>query len=329
MKIGNKIIGDGYPVYIIAEVGSNHNGKLDEAIKLIESFAAAGADAIKFQLFKAEHLYTKSDPRYDATIPFETPREWIPKLVEVAKKFNVHLSASPFDFNAVDVLVNNEVPFIKIASPEIRDYSLMNYCSDRGIPVIISTGVSNIIDIGRAINVFESQNFLDLIILQCTSVYPCPPSDLNLNVIRTLKNTFEYPVGLSDHSMSILAPSLAVTLGACVIEKHVTLDRLGSSPDSKISITLDEFKDMVLYIREAEKTFGNRVKKVLKNERLDLHQKSIVAVCNIKKGEKISKEKLIIKRGEGGLSPFLIEEINGVIARKNISKDDVITFKHI
>lgn len=330
IHIGDRSVGIGQPTYIIAEVGSNHNGSLDEAKMLIKALADAGADAVKFQLFKADLLYTKADKRYEGTIPFETPREWLPELMEISKKYNIDFSASPFDFEAVDLLEANNCPFIKIASPEVRDYSLLKYSAKKGIPIILSTGVCEISDVGLAVNAIESTKICDLVILHCSSVYPSSSTDMNLRVIENFSKLFPHPIGLSDHSMSIVYPSIAVALGACVIEKHVTFDQLGKSPDSPISISIEDFKSMVNLIRETELALGSPYKKILKDrERPDLHQKSIVSKISISKGESLSPEKLIIKRAQGGLSPFLMDEISNYFAQIDIATDEIITFKHI
>ena len=327
IKIGNRIIGPGRPVYIIAEIGSNHDGNKDQALELIRETAKAGADAVKFQFFKAESLYRYNDDRYKITKKFETPREWLPELIEEAKIHNIHFSASPFDVEAIDLLVKNNVPFLKIGSPEIRDYQLLTHSASSNTPIILSTGVTNITDVAYAVDIIEKNNFSDLVILQCTSIYPTEPKYVNLNVIKTFQEIFPYPIGLSDHSMSSTIPAAAVALGACVIEKHVTLDQNGPSPDSSISITIKNFSKMVVAIREIEIALGSSYKSIIDGkESYIAHEKSLVAKKDIELGEILNENNLIAKRASGGISSLLAKEVYGYKINKPLPKDSLLSF---
>lgn len=327
VTIADRIVGQGFPVFIIGEVGSCHDGKLSQAKDLISAIADAGADAVKFQFFTADGLYTKKDPRNAASKPFETPREWIPELSAYAQSCDIIFSASPFDFESVDLLVQSGVPFLKIASPEIRDFPLLAYCARTGLPLIISTGVSTLADIERAVICVREAEGNDIILLQCPSIYPTDPSDVNLRVIKTLRHVFGVPTGLSDHSMSVTIPAVSIAFGACVIEKHVTLDRSLKGPDHPISLTVDEFRQMVKNVRETEQALGSSLKQIIKGkERIDLHEKSIVARVNIPEGEKIVTDMVIVKRGYGGIESLFIDKVIGRIARKNVSADTILTW---
>lgn len=328
VTIAGRVIGPGHPVFVIGEVGSCHDKNLSQAKKLIDGVAEAGADAVKFQLFIAEQLYIRSDPRFfELAKPFETPREWLPELVMYSKSRGILFSASPFDKEAVDLLVQVEAPFLKIASPEIRDFPLLEHCAHTGLPLIISTGATTLDDVKRAVNCVYKAGATDVVLLHCTSVYPTEPKDINLRVIETLRQTFNLPVGLSDHSMSSSIPAAAVAVGACLIEKHVTLDRLLRGPDHPISLTITEFKEMVKLVREIELALGSSVKCIIEGkERPDLHEKSIVARVDISNGEKITADKVTVKQVPGGIGPAFLNRIIAQTVRKKIRADTVLTW---
>lgn len=330
VTIADRIVGNGFPAFIIGEVGSCHDGKLNQAKDLISAVADAGADAVKFQFFTADGLYTKNDPRNAASKPFETPREWIPELSAYAQSCGIIFSASPFDFESVDLLAQFGAPFLKIASPEIRDFPLLAYCAKTGLPLVISTGVSTLSDIERAVICVREAGGNDIILLQCPSIYPTEPCDVNLRVIETLRHVFGVPIGLSDHSMSNTIPAVSIALGACVIEKHVTLDRSLKGPDHPISLTVNEFKQMVKNVRETELALGSSFKQIIKNkERIDLHEKSIVAKVNISEGDKITDDMVIVKRGYGGIESLFIDKVRGRIAKKAVAADSILTWDDI
>jgi sialic acid synthase SpsE len=327
VTIANRVIGQGHPVFIIGEVGSCHDGKLSQAKELIDAVAEAGADAVKFQFFTGKDLYSQSDARCDASKPYETPRDWIPELAGYAKSRGILCSASPFDIEAVDFLVQAGAPFLKIASPEIRDYPLLEYCAGTGLPLIISTGVSTLADVELAMNCVRKAGATDIVLLQCPSIYPTQPADVNLRVIATLRHAFGVPTGLSDHSMSTYIPCASVALGACVIEKHITLDRSLKGPDHPISLNVAEFRQMVKGVREVELALGSPVKRIIEGkERPDLHEKSIVAKVDILEGDKITPDMVIIKRGYGGIESVLLDKVIGRTARKTVSADTILTW---
>ena len=336
IQIGNKKIGCNNPTYIIAEIGSNHNKDKEIAKKLIDKAADAGVDAVKFQTFKAEKLYSKKAPKffkdelkpYDLIKSIELPRNWLNELLVYSKKKGLHFLSSPFDFEAVDKLDKIGVPAFKIASFEIVDLELIEYIAKKKKPIILSTGLANIEEIQDAIEVIKQQGNCELVLLHCNSVYPAPVNIVNLNAIKTMDSIFNVPIGFSDHTEGIHIPIAAVAKGAKVIEKHFTLDRKMKGPDHNFAIEPDELKQMVTYIRDIEKAQGTGEKKIsdIEKEMYEKARRSIHANKDIPKGTKISREMLIIKRPGYGIKPKYINELKDKKAKKNIKKDEWITW---
>lgn len=336
----NRFIGKDHPCYIIMDVGANHNQDLKTAKKLIEVSAEMGADAVKFQTYTADKLYSSKTPLFSSSpIPAnelikkcEHPRDWLPILNEVAKKNNIHFASSPFDFEAVDLLEEIDVPFYKIASPEIVDLELIDYIAKKRKPIIISTGMSSIADVEDAVNTILKTNNKEIILLHCNTLYPTPVEEINLKAIKTLKKVFKCPIGFSDHSLGIHISLAAVSIGAKVIEKHFTLDRTQKGPDHVFAIEPLELYDLVRKIRDIEKAFGNGIKKPSKlelKENFKMARRSIIAARKIPKGIIISRDMLIVKRPGFGIKP---KHINIVIGRKaivDIEEDQWITWEMI
>jgi len=337
VKIGNKKIGNNNPCFVIAEAGSNHNKNFEIAKKLIDAAADAKADAVKFQIFKADKLYSKNTPKfdylegknaYDLIKEIETPREWIKDLKKYCDKKKIYFLATPFDYEAVDLL-EPYVPAYKIASFEIVDLDLVKYAAEKGKPMIISTGMANLGEIEDAINTIKSTGNKDIIVLHCNSVYPTPSDIVNLKAIDTIKNAFNLPVGFSDHTLDIHIPLAAVARGSHVIEKHITLDRKMKGPDHSFALEPNDLKKMIKNIREVEKALGNGIKEKSEKESEEMYKKarrSIHAVSDIPKGNKISRDMLIIKRPGYGIKPKFMQTIIGRKAVKDIKKDDWITW---
>jgi len=340
VKIKNRLIGKEEPSFIIAEAGSNHNGKLEIAKKMINVAVKSGADAVKFQIFRAEDLYSKYTPEfsylkgqkvYDLIKDIETPREWIKELAEYCKKRNIHFLATPFDFEAVDLL-DRYAPAFKIASFEIVDLKLIKYAAEKGKPMIVSTGMSNLGEIEDAINAIKSVGNEDIILLHCNSLYPTPVEIINLRAIETMRTAFKVPIGFSDHTLGIHIPIAAVAMGACVIEKHFTLDRTLPGPDHSFAIEPDELKEMVKCIRDIEKARGNGIKEKSELESEEMYikaRRSIHAKVDIPKGTKITKNMLIVKRPGYGIKPKFIDMVVGREAKKDIKEDEWITWNAI
>ena len=333
VKIENKLIGDGEPCFIIAEAGSNHNGSIEQAKKLIDVAAEAGADAVKFQIFKAEDLYSKYTPEfsylkeqsvYELIKNIETPREWIKELAGYCKEKGIIFLASVFDFEAVDLL-DKYVPAFKIASFEITDLELLKYAAEKGKPMIISTGMANLGEVEDAINTIKSVGNEDIILLHCNSLYPTPVEVVNLRAMETMRTAFKVPVGFSDHTLGIHIPIAAVAMDACVIEKHFTLDRTLPGPDHFFAIEPDELKEMVNCIRDVEKARGSGIKKKSELESEEMYikaRRSIHAKVDILKGTKITRDMLIIKRPGYGIKPKFIDIVIGRDVKKDIKEDE-------
>ena len=340
IKIGDRWVGEGERTYIIAEAGSNHNGDFANAIKLIDTAVDAGADAVKFQIFKAENLYSKNTPGfqslnnqdvYELIKKIETPREWISKLSDHCKSAGIEFMATPFDNEAVDLL-NEHTSAFKIASFEIVDLELIKYTASKSTPMIISTGMASMEEIQDAIQAASSMGNSEIALLHCNSVYPSPPDIVNLKVIQTMKEAFDHPIGFSDHTLGNHISLAAVAMGACIIEKHITLDRTMDGPDHSFALEPDELKSMINNIRELEQAFGTGVKEVSALEYQENYMKgrrSIHANCDISAGDLLTREMLVIKRPAYGIAPTQIDELIGRKAKIDIKEDEWITWEMI
>ena len=340
MKLGKKCVGKTQPCFIIAEAGSNHNGNLEQAKRLIAVAAEAKADAVKFQIYRAEKLYSKHTPEfsylegqniYELIKNIETPREWIKELAGYSETKNIVFLATPFDFEAVDIL-DKYVSAFKIASFEITDLELLEYAAEKGKPMIISTGMANLGEIEDAITAIKSVGNKHIVLLHCNSLYPAPVEAANLRAMETMRTAFKVPVGFSDHTLGINIPVAAVAMGACVIEKHFTMDRNLPGPDHSFAIEPDELKEMVGYIREVEKAKGKGIKEKSKLESEEMYikaRRSIHAKVDIPKGTKITGDMLVIKRPGYGIKPKFIDIVVGREAKKDIKEDEWISWEMI
>jgi sialic acid synthase SpsE len=275
VKIGNKLVGPGNPCYVIAEIGINHNGDLEIAKQLIQKSAEAGCDAVKFQK-RTPELCVPLDQRnvlretpwgqmtyMDYRYKVEFDENQYQELADFASKFEIHLFASPWDVESVDFLVNMKHPVIKIPSASITDIELLEKIASTGLPVIMSTGMSTMEQIDKAVSVLNKEN---LLIAHSTSAYPCDPSELNLKMIPVLQSRFQVPVGYSGHETGLQTTVAAVTLGACFVERHVTLDRAMWGSDQSASVEPPGLQRLVRDIRTVESALGDGVKKVYDSE---------------------------------------------------------------
>jgi sialic acid synthase SpsE len=315
----------GNEVLIVAEIGSCHDGNLRQAKEMVRRSAAAGADVAKLQFFRAEHLYFQSDSRFEAAKGSETPLDWLPILNEVADQAGVALTASGFHRDTIDTLVKGGAPFLKIASPEIRDPVLIKVAAESSLPVVLSTGVSSTSDVAKAVEWAEACGAEEIVILQCASVYPASIEDMNLRAIETLRTTFGWPVGLSDHTLSIVPPVVAAARGASIIEKHVTPDRSLEGVDHDVALTFSEFEEMAKRVRQVEDALADERKAVLDGESVHNHKISLVARRKIEKGEEMSFEKLSTRRANPKVDPFEINKIIGMEATRRIEKGEKIS----
>lgn len=339
VTIENKSIGDGHSTYIIAEIGSNHNRDIKIAKKLINKAAEANVDAVKFQTYSADKLYSKKTPifskdkikPYDLIKSIEIPREWHKELIVYSKSKGLHFLSTPFDKEAVNQLEKVGVPAFKVASFEITDLELLKHIASKNKPVILSTGLANLGEIEEALNIIRDIGNNEIILLHCNSLYPSPPDIVNLQAINTMKNAFKIPIGFSDHTLGWHIPVAAVALGSNVIEKHFTLDRNMKGPDHSFAIEPDELKKMVSYIREVETAQGTGIKEKSKAEQ-EMYKKgrrSIIAKTDIPKGTKISRDMLIIKRPGYGIEPKYLDIIIGREAKVDINSDEWLLWSMI
>ncbi len=344
IEIGDRLIGEGQPVYIIAEMSGNHAGDFDKAKEIIHAANEAGADCIKIQTYTADTMTVDSNKEYfqitEGTWQGEnlyrlyqkayTPWEWQAELKDEAKKIGLDFFSTPYERTAVDFLEELGVDFYKIASFEIIDIPLIKYIASKGKPTIMSTGMASLGEIDEAVQVVKSQGNNNLCLMWCSSAYPAVPEDMKLKTIENLKETFHLPVGLSDHSLGSVVPVVAVALGANVIEKHLCLDRNLNSPDSSFSLEPDEFKKMVEDVRVAEKAKGEVNYYLSEGERISKKsRKSIFAVKDIAKGEHLTPENIRVIRPGHGLKPKYYELILGREARDNIMANEPITWDKI
>ena len=334
--ISDKKIGESYPTFIIAELSANHMNDFDIAVKTIEAMADAGADAVKFQTFTPdtitidcnnEYFHIKQGTVWDGQILHELyedaymPWDWQPKLKKVAEDLGLIVFSSPFDKTSVDFLEDMDVPAYKIASFEITDIPLIEYVASKGKPIIISTGIASLEDIELAVKTCLEANNDKIALLKCTSSYPAPFEEINLNTIPDIKNKFGVVVGLSDHTLGGEVSTTAVALGASIIEKHFILDRNMGGPDSEFSMEPHEFKAMVDSIRNVEKALG-RVSYELSDKMKSNREfsRSLFVVKDMKKGEIITEDNVRSIRPGFGLHPKYLKEILGKRINKDLKK---------
>jgi len=345
VRIGRRKVGTGRPVYVIAEAGSNHNRKLSVARKLIDVAVEAGADAVKFQTFSADTLYSRKTPKmkylkkstpasqsvYDLLKSLELPRKWHAPLAAHCRKRGVDFLSTPFDEAAVDQLAAVGMPAYKIASFEINHVPLIRRAARRGKPMILSTGMADLEDIDLAVRTCRAAGNSRVVLMHCAIGYPPEFKDINLNAMLTMQKRFKCPVGYSDHSTGHVATVAAVALGACVIEKHFTLSRKMKGPDHGFALEPDELAEMVGAIRSASASLGSEKKRCTAAE-LELHRlgrRSIVAARDIARGQRITRDDLAIKRPGFGIQPRELERVLGCVAAKSIGEDEVLTWKMV
>ena len=341
VRIGERWVGDGEPCFVIAEAGANHNRDLGMARELIDVAARAGADAVKFQTYSAETLYSKKTPRFtylegvsdkdtwDLIKEIELPREWQAELAAYAASKGIPFLSSPFDHRAVDELAALGVPAYKIASFEIVDLPLIAHAAAKQVPMILSTGLATYEDVADALEACRAAGNPDAILLQCASLYPAPPRRINLRAMATLRQAFGVPAGLSDHSLGIHVAVAGAALGAAVIEKHFTLDRKLPGPDHPFAIEPGELEAMVRQIREVEAALGDGLKLGPAPEEIEMHQKarrSLVAARDIPRGTSIDRSMIAIKRPGHGIRPKLVDLVVGRVAKVDIEEDTVLTW---
>lgn len=334
IEIGGRRIGPEHPAYVIAEMSANHRGDFSYAEKIVRAAAEAGADAVKIQTYTADTITIDVDSPlfkdrtggtlwegrslYDLYQEGSMPWEWQPKLKELADDLGIHMFSAPFDFSAVDFLERMDVPAYKIASFEIVDIPLIERVAATGKPMIISTGMSTREEIAEALEAARRGGATQIALLKCVSAYPAPPEEMNLASIPAMRDAFGVPVGLSDHTLGIAAPVAAVTLGACIIEKHFTIARADGGPDGAFSLEPAELTQMIANIRVAEKAVGKPVFGPGTTESGSrVFRRSLFIVADVKAGETLTEQNVRSIRPGDGLHPRHYREILGRRAAKD------------
>lgn len=345
IRIGDRIIGDNYPCYTIAEAGANHDGNLEKAFKLIDAAYNAKADSIKFQTYKASKLVTKSAPKYwNDGKKNETQYDVFSKLdhlmdadwkqiFEYANKKQITCFSTPFDEKSVDLLYSLGVPAFKIASADITHLPLIKYVAAKKLPIFISTGMASDDEIRDAVSIIEDAGNHDIIIMHCITSYPTNPEDANLEMIRTLQQKFpKHIIGFSDHTIGTIVAVCSTFYGAKCIEKHFTFDnRLTDSPDHRLSLDQNGFTQLVeqLYISKISKGKSFRDDFDAEAEAVKYARRSIVSSQNIPRGTKITKEMLDVKRPGTGILPKYLDRIIGYTAKREIIEDQPIRWEDL
>jgi len=336
IKIGNRTVGDDFPVFIVAELSANHLRNFNLAIKTIKAIKKAGADAVKLQTYTPDTITINSKNRYfrikqgtiwDGQTLYNlykkayTPWQWQPKLKAIAEDLGLICFSTPLDKTAVDFLQNLNVPAYKIASFEITDVPLIEYVASKNKPIIVSTGIAKRSDIEEAVAACRRMKNNQIILLKCSSIYPTPLEEVNLRMIPKLKKDFKCIVGISDHALGNSVAIAAVALGARLIEKHFILDRKLKSPDAAFSLEPEEFKYLVKSVREVEKALGDEKYRVTeKIKRARELVRSLFVVEDIKKGEMFTQENLRSIRPGNGLAPKYLKDILGKRAKRDIKR---------
>jgi sialic acid synthase SpsE len=344
--IAGRAVGKGQPCYVIAEAGVNHNCDVQLGYKLIETAAASGADAIKFQNYRAGRIATRVAPRYWVEPDDPHGSQWdtfdrldklsdrdFKALLGHARQVGITAFSTPFDDLAVDFLASLDVPAFKIASADLTCHGLIARAARVGRPMILSTGTSTLAEVDEALEVCRRAGNDEVVLLHCTLKYPCPPEGINLRMMEHLMVAFPgLPVGLSDHSLGTSVPQAAVALGACMIEKHYTVDKtLPGSPDHHLSVDPGEMKAMVQGIRTVERALGQGVKGLepLEQEAFLFARRSVTSASNIPRGVTITAEMLTYKRPGTGISAKHLELVVGRVAKVDIPEDTTITWEMV
>ena len=343
IKIAGRIVGPGQPCFIIAEAGVNHNGDMDLARQLVDAATRAGADAVKFQTFTAESLLTPEAPKAEyqkqTTGSVESQFEMISRLelsagdhrelINYCEDQGILFMSSSFDESSTDLLAELDVAVYKVTSGEITNLPFLDHVARKGKPMIVSTGMAYLSEVEAAVRTIEAAGNQDYILLQCTSNYPADPADANLAAMATMATAFNAPVGYSDHTPGIEVPLAAVALGACVVEKHITVDNALPGPDHLASSEPEEFSAMVRGIRTVESSLGHGRKEPAFSEAntASVARKSLVAAQDIPAGATLTEELIAIKRPGTGLPPEMRPHVSGRTTRRPIPKGEALTLE--
>ena len=343
MKLGDRLVGPGQPVFVIAEAGVNHNGDVAQARALIDAAAGSGADAVKFQTFSADRLVTASSPKAGyqnrTTDPGESQLAMLKRLelsadahrqlIDHARARDILFLSTPFDLQSADLLELLGVEVFKLGSGELTDLPLLIHVARKRRPMIVSTGMSWMEEVGRAVTAIREAADVPLALLHCVSNYPAESRDCNLRAMDGMRDTFGVPVGYSDHTRGIVAAVAAVARGACIVEKHLTLDRQMAGPDHQASSDPGEFAALVRAIRETEASMGDGVKRPMEAElpTRAVARKSVVALVDIPRGQPVTREMLGVRRPGTGIPPADLDRLIGRAHRQDIPAGSLLTWE--
>ncbi len=344
VRIKNRLVGEGYPTYIIAEMSANHAGSIERAKEIIRVAKDCGADCIKIQTYTPDTITIDCDNEYfqiqEGTWKGEnlyslygkayTPWEWHNELKEAANKIGIDFFSTPFDKTSVDFLESIDIPFYKIASFELVDIPLIRYVASKGKPIIMSTGMGTQEEIREAVEAAYQEHNDRVVLLKCSSAYPALPDDMNLRTIEDMRERFNLPVGLSDHSLGSLSATTAIAMGASVIEKHFCLSRDISNPDASFSMTPSEFSSMVSDIRKVEKALGRITYGPSDQEQDNLKfRKSVFVIKDVNEGEPFTEENLKVIRPGFGLKPKYFQDVLGKSAVRALKRGTPLKWEDI
>jgi N,N'-diacetyllegionaminate synthase len=345
VEITGHLVGSGHPCFIVAEAGVNHNGDLATAFQLVDAADQAGADAVKFQTFKAERLVSQNAPKaayqlettdasesqYDMLKRLELSPDAHRELMRYCNQHNILFMSSPFDEASADLLEDMGIAAFKIPSGELTNLPFLAHVARYGKPMIVSTGMAYLAEVETAVHTIERAGNHTLVLLHCVSNYPAEPADVNLRAMRTLAAAFGLPVGYSDHTAGVDIALAAVAMGACVIEKHFTLDRDLPGPDHCASLEPAEFGALVRGIRTVEAALGNGRKEPAASEANSaaIGRKSVVAARDISAGTVLTEELIDIKRPGTGLPPSMIPYVVGRTVRATIPAGTLLTLEMV
>ena len=344
IKIGDRWVGDGEQTYVIAEIGSNFDGSMERAKMLIDLAKDCGADAVKFQCFTSDKIISKEgfdelkmgfQAKWEKSVSevyksAEFPREWHDELFHYANKKGLHFLSSPYDKEAVDILDELGVPAFKIGSGDITWREMLKYIAKKGKPIILSSGASTVAEIDEALKAIRSEGNNDIILLQCVTNYPSRFESANIRAMKAMGKLFDVLVGYSDHTLGTVVPLGAVSLGACVIEKHFTDDKTRTGPDHPFAMDIKDFKEMVDSIRILERALGSPVKDLYEEEKetVILQRRCLRAAKDIPKGSKITEDMINVLRplAKGALDPKYEEIIVGREVKVDMKKGEPFTW---
>ncbi|NGX43032.1 MAG: N,N'-diacetyllegionaminic acid synthase [Chlamydiae bacterium] len=337
-----RTIGKGFPAYIVAEIGSNHDGELDRAKKLIREAKEAGADAAKFQSFQVQNLINRKllisqqwqpDPSWEMLEKLSIPEEWHHELQQEAKNVGIDFLSTPFDLERLKLIVDLKVPAIKIASGDLTYHELVRAAGRSGLPVFLSTGHASLGEVEATLRVLWEAGCKDIVLLHCASIYPADFEDANIPAMVSMQQGFQVQVGYSDHTPGNIVPLGAVTLGGCVIEKHITDDKSRPGPDHAFALDFEEFSQMVRQVRQLEEAMigGKKYPRPSEIEERIMARRALYAKTDIPRESTLNRENVNIVRHAypEGIPANCWNRVEGRAVVRNVAKDELITWEMI